>query len=127
MIYQGTEVGQIGALGLDGGGRDPHNRQAFPWHERDAWDDDLLSHSREVGQLRNDLYALRRGGLRWCATFDASGVKRNNQKLIAWERAFADPAAAPPGAVCAFHADVERATRARRDGDRGPVAAAAWK
>ena len=28
MIYQGTEVGQIGALGLDGGGRDPHNRQA---------------------------------------------------------------------------------------------------
>ena len=113
MTYQGTEVGQIGALGLDGGGRDPHNRQAFPWHERDAWDADLLSHSRRVGRLRNDLYALRRGGLRWCATFDAAGVKQNNQKLIAWERAFADPGdTATPGAVCAFHADVERATGA---------------
>ena len=30
MVYQGTEVGLDWALGLEGSGRDPHNRQAFP-------------------------------------------------------------------------------------------------
>ena len=65
MIYQGTEVGQIGALGLDGSGRDPHNRQAFPWHESAEWDRNLLEHTRAIGRLRNENVALRRGGLRW--------------------------------------------------------------
>ena len=114
MTYQGTEVGQIGALGLDGSGRDPHNRQAFPWHESAEWDRDLLSHAKEVGRLRNELYALRRGGLRWCATRDASArvdAPVTNQKLIAWERSFAR-ASDGAGAVCAFHSDVESATSA---------------
>ena len=113
MIYQGTEVGQIGALGLDGSGRDPHNRQAFPWHESAEWDQNLLWHAKEVGRLRNEHNALRRGGLRWCATHDTSAANApvNNQKLIAWERSFVG-ASDGAGAVCAFHSDVERATSA---------------
>ena len=114
MIYQGTEVGQIGALGLDGSGRDPHNRQAFPWHESAEWDRNLLSHSKEVGRLRNELYALRRGGLRWCATRaerENEGEPVDDRNLIAWERAFASSSDGA-GAVCAFHSDKKRATSA---------------
>ena len=114
MTYQGTEVGQIGALGLDGSGRDPHNRQAFPWHESAEWDRNLLSHSKEVGRLRNELYALRRGGLRWCATRaerENEGEPVDDRKLIAWERAFASSSDGA-GAVCAFHSDKKRATSA---------------
>ena len=114
MVYQGTEVGQIGALGLDGSGRDPHNRQAFPWHESVAWDRNLLSHSKEVGRLRNELYALRRGGLRWCATHSEianEGEPVDDTKLIAWERAFASSSDGA-GAVCAFHSDKNKTTSA---------------
>ena len=114
MTYQGTEVGQIGALGLDGSGRDPHNRQAFPWHESAEWDRNLLSHSKEVGRLRNELYALRRGGLRWCATRaerENEGEPVDDRKLIAWERAFASSSDGA-GAVCAFHSDKKLATSA---------------
>jgi neopullulanase len=114
MVYQGTEVGQIGALGLDGSGRDPHNRQAFPWHESVAWDRNLLSHSKEVGRLRNELYALRRGGLRWCVTHSEianEGEPVDDTKLIAWERAFASSSDGA-GAVCAFHSDKNKTTSA---------------
>ena len=108
MIYQGTEVGQIGALAWTAAAATRTTARRF-LHERDAWDDDCCR-TREVGRLRNDLYAPPTRGLRWCATFDTSGVKRNNQKLIAWERAFADPAAARIGRG----ARVPR--RRRRDG-----------
>jgi len=121
MIYQGTEVGQIGQLGLDGSGRDPHNRQAFPWHERDRWNEDILAHVREVGALRNETYALRRGGMRWrdarAAAKDADensnddqDASRKNPRVIAWERYFDDAARDGPGALCVFHSGKDGAT-----------------
>jgi glycosidase len=102
MMYQGTEVGQIGALGLEGSGRDPHNREAFPWHKKDEWDAETLSFVRATGRMRNDTYALRRGGLRWR---DARGVASGdpNPALIVWERFF-DDATDGDDALCVFHA-----------------------
>lgn len=101
MIYQGTEVGQIGQLGLEGSGRDPHNRQAFPWHEPDAWDLTTLEHTKAVGKLRGDWEALRRGGLRWRGA-TRTGDGEENTSLVVWERFF-DSAADGAGALCLFH------------------------
>ena len=110
MVYQGTEVGQIGALGLDGSGRDPHNRQAFPWHEQENWNTEVLEHMKVVNKLRNECYALRRGGLKWRNVFYAStNDPQNNQKLIVWERHF-DSAGDGANALCVFHADTEYGT-----------------
>ena len=110
MMYQGTEVGQTGALGLEGSGRDPHNRQAFPWHSRDSWNQDILNHTKKMGVLRNGSLALRRGGLRWRDVFERQSEKGdterlvNDPKLIVWERFFDRPGDGP-NALCVFHAD----------------------
>ena len=113
MVYQGTEVGQIGALGLEGSGRDPHNRQAFPWHDRDAWDRNLLEHTRAIGRLRNENVALRRGGLRWR---DASRLVsgETHSHVVAWDRFF-DSDRDGETLLCVFHAGRERSgpTRVR--------------
>lgn len=103
MIYQGTEVGQIGQLGLDGSGRDPHNRQAFPWHQPETWDRTILEHTRTVCKLRAKHEALRRGGMRWTA---ACGVEsgEENMSLVVWERFF-DVASDGPSALCMFHSN----------------------
>ena len=106
MIYQGTEVGQIGQLGLDGSGRDPHNRQAFPWHEPDAWDRNLLDHTRAIGRLRNENVALRRGGLRWRDALRAVSGETHSH-VIAWDRYF-DSDRDGETLLCVFHAGSER-------------------
>lgn len=119
MIYQGTEVGQIGQLGLEGSGRDPHNRQAFPWHEPETWDRTTLEHTKAVGRLRADNEALRRGGLRWRGataiaehTQDEGGEGGENASLVIWERFF-DDAADGVSALCLFHSG--------RDAGTGPM------
>lgn len=53
-IYYGTEIGMAG-------GPDPDCRRAFPWHQPDTWDQELLAFVRRVTALRHAHPALRRG------------------------------------------------------------------
>ena len=53
-IYYGDEIGMLG-------GHDPANRGAFPWHDRDSWNLDLLHEFQRLTALRHARPALRRG------------------------------------------------------------------
>lgn len=53
-IYYGDEIGLPG-------NRDPDCRRAFPWHDRQRWNEELLSDVRRYVALRHALPALRRG------------------------------------------------------------------
>ncbi len=53
MIYYGDEVGMHGS-------NDPGCRGAMPWQE-ERWDPAILTHIRELGRLRSQIPALRRG------------------------------------------------------------------
>lgn len=55
-LYYGDEVGLSG-------GRDPHNRAAFPWDES-LWTPGLIDHIRELTSLRRQYPALRLGEFR---------------------------------------------------------------
>jgi cyclomaltodextrinase len=57
-IYYGDEVG-LSAAG------DPYCREAFPWHQPERWDGDLLSFYRSVIELRKTYPSLRTGNFRW--------------------------------------------------------------
>ncbi len=59
-IYYGDEVGMTG-------GEEPASRGAFPWHEPESWDGDLLAMVRDLAALRRAHPPLRRGAwrLRW--------------------------------------------------------------
>jgi neopullulanase len=56
-IYYGDEVGL-------GGGHDPANRAAFPWHRPESWDTGLLHDFQRLIALRKARPALRRGSFR---------------------------------------------------------------
>jgi cyclomaltodextrinase len=56
-IYYGDEIGMQG-------GHDPANRGAFPWHDRDSWDLDLLHEMQRYVELRRSRASLRRGSFR---------------------------------------------------------------
>jgi glycosidase len=56
-IYYGDEIGMTG-------GEDPDNRRAFPWHEPDTWDRDMLEMMRDLIRLRHTYPALRYGAWR---------------------------------------------------------------
>ncbi len=56
-IYYGDEVGMRG-------GHDPANRGAFPWHQSDTWNTDLLHEFQRLIALRKSRPALRRGSFR---------------------------------------------------------------
>jgi cyclomaltodextrinase / maltogenic alpha-amylase / neopullulanase len=53
-IYYGDEIGMQG-------GHDPANRGAFPWHQRESWDTELLHEFQRLISLRQASPALRRG------------------------------------------------------------------
>ncbi len=53
-VYYGDEIGMAG-------GHDPANRAAFPWHDTDSWDRDLLHEFQRLIALRKAHPALRRG------------------------------------------------------------------
>ena len=53
-LYYGDEIG------LDGG-KDPDNRRCMPWDENE-WDQEMLSFTRQVVQLRANSPALKEGG-----------------------------------------------------------------
>ncbi len=57
-VYYGDEIGVSG-------GHDPANRAAFPWHDRDGWDRELLHEFQRLIALRREHSALRRGSFRF--------------------------------------------------------------
>jgi cyclomaltodextrinase / maltogenic alpha-amylase / neopullulanase len=61
-IYYGDEIGMTG-------GHDPSNRGAFPWHQPDRWDRELLHEFQWLIALRKSRPALRRGSFQflWAA------------------------------------------------------------
>lgn len=59
-IYYGDEIGMTG-------GEDPDNRRAFPWHDRDSWDEELRATIKYLIQLRRAYLPLRLG--RWQAVW----------------------------------------------------------
>ena len=56
-IYYGDEIGLNGRS-------DPYCRKAFPWHEPEAWNHDLLAEVQRLSAMRHRLAALRRGDFR---------------------------------------------------------------
>ncbi len=61
-IYYGDEIGMTG-------GHDPANRGAFPWHQPDRWDRELLHEFQWLIALRKSRPALLRGSFQflWAA------------------------------------------------------------
>ncbi len=57
-VYYGDEIGMAG-------GHDPANRGAFPWHQPETWDRDLLHEFQRLIALRRARPALRRGSFRF--------------------------------------------------------------
>jgi neopullulanase len=55
-IYYGDEIGMSAA-------KDPFCRAAFPWHDQDQWDHELLAFYRRATALRHRYPALRTGAL----------------------------------------------------------------
>jgi neopullulanase len=53
-IYYGDEIGMLG-------GHDPANRAAFPWHQTERWDNELLHEFQRLTALRHRRPALRHG------------------------------------------------------------------
>lgn len=56
-IYYGDEIGMTG-------GDDPECRAAFPWHDGESWDRDLLAYYQVAARLRRETPQLRRGDYR---------------------------------------------------------------
>jgi neopullulanase len=73
-IYYGDEIGMAG-------GHDPANRGAFPSHQTDVWDMDLLHEFQRLIALRRRRPALRRGEFRFL---------RAEDQLVAYARYLSD-------------------------------------
>lgn len=56
-VYYGDEIGMQG-------GHDPANRGAFPWHNTDGWNTELLHEFQRLIALRRGSPALRRGSFK---------------------------------------------------------------
>jgi len=77
-IYYGDEVG------LDGAG-EPKNREAFPWHKKQTWDEELLKWTTELMGMKSNNEILRKGYFQLIGYQDTSVAYRrvlNNKSLI---------------------------------------------
>lgn len=70
-LYYGDEVGMAG-------GKDPANRGAFPWHQTDGWDGDMLELVRSLTGLRREYPALRYGDFEFTDVDDRSLAYRRS-------------------------------------------------
>ena len=69
-IYYGDEIGMAG-------GHDPANRGAFPWHQTDSWNTELLHEFQRLIALRRERPSLRRGSFQFLwATGDVVAYAR---------------------------------------------------
>ena len=53
-IYYGDEIGL-------NGGDEPSNREAFPWHDEESWNNDLSNWVKELMNLKSHLEPLKKG------------------------------------------------------------------
>ena len=105
---------QCGALGLEGSGRDPYNREAFPWHREGvagAWDMETLEHLRRCNKTRAELAVLRRGGFRFLGAAPERGDAAAAKETVAWARDLPDLKCT---AVCVFNSGRGEAGAVRR-------------
>jgi alpha-glucosidase len=63
MMFAGLE---LGARGLSG----EYGRVTMPWHRPEAWQRDTFRTVQSLIRLRNEVRALREGGLRWAVVHD---------------------------------------------------------
>jgi hypothetical protein len=61
VVYYGDEIALRGTEAYDKPHQDADARWAFPWHDRDSWDREMLAYFKEVIALRHAHQALRRG------------------------------------------------------------------
>ena len=83
-IYYGDEIALPGV-------RDPDCRRAFPWHDRESWNTDLLQQVRRYVALRHKSVALRRGDFQ---------IVHVGEQTVAYSRRYGDRLA-----LVAFNAD----------------------
>jgi neopullulanase len=112
-IYYGDEIGLSG-------GHDPYCRCAFPWHDHDSWNVELLDDVRHFIRLRRSTPALRRGDFAILhATEDLVVFRRSYQQqtaVIAFNAA-EQPHTFSPGD------ELEGTLRDALDADGGPLRA----
>ncbi|MGW8319242.1 MAG: alpha-amylase family glycosyl hydrolase [Candidatus Promineifilaceae bacterium] len=60
-VYYGDEVGLRGSESYDEPFRDCEARFAFPWHDREQWDESLLAYFKQAIALRHAHPVLRHG------------------------------------------------------------------
>ncbi len=63
MVFAGAETGALGGNGED-------SRLPMPWDRPALWDEVALSAHEQLGHLRQESHALRRGGFRWAHVGD---------------------------------------------------------
>ena len=93
-IYYGDEIGLNGS-------NEPSNREAFPWQDEKGWDEDLLSWTTQLMNLKSNTEALKRGSFELLGFQDSAvAYRRSNgkesmlclinreQKLKNWEIPF---------------------------------------
>ena len=61
VVYYGDEIALRGTEAYDEPHQDADARWAFPWHDRDSWDKEMLAYFKEAVALRHAHRALRRG------------------------------------------------------------------
>tara|TARA_B100000029_G_scaffold261512_1_gene257801 strand:- start:1539 stop:2078 length:540 start_codon:yes stop_codon:yes gene_type:complete len=93
-IFYGDEIGLNGS-------NEPNNRKAFPWHDKKSWDEDILTWTTELMNLKSNNTALKRGSFELLGFQDSAvAYRRSNgkesmlclinreQKLTNWEIPF---------------------------------------
>ena len=99
-IYYGDEIGMSGQT-------DPECRKAFPWHDPDSWDGELLAEIKRLTALRHRSAALRRG------TFQ---IIHADGQTVAYERRYEGERV-----VVAFNASRKKPAAFEFRGDSGEI------
>ncbi len=70
-IYYGDEIGLNGS-------NEPSNREAFPWQDEKGWDEDLLSWTTQLMNLKSNNEALKRGSFELLGFQDSAVAYRRS-------------------------------------------------
>jgi glycosidase len=95
-LYYADEAGMEGC-------KDPFNRRTYPWGREDR---DLLTHFKQLGQLRKNCEALRLGDIQFFRADDRQlGFSRSwqDKKVLVYMNRGHDPWQIAPGKVLLGH------------------------